>query len=534
VTAPSLVEVDPVPTIAATVSRSVRDDRLSLILELGSLLHREVGFDELFRVIGERVATAMGAERATVFLVDASTGELRSHVASPPVSPEIRLARGQGIVGAVALSGKPILVPDTAKDSRFYGAVDKRTGFTTRNVLAVPIIDAQRVTRGVLQIINHLDEVGHTGFDDEDVAFLSTLAAQIALLIQWTTLRSDDAPRGVWVRGPYNRIVGDSQPMRRVYERLERAAATDVTVLLRGETGTGKGLVARALHANGARRDRPFVTVDCTTLPGTLIESELFGYERGAFTGADRRVHGKIEGADGGTLFLDEIGELALPAQAKLLRLLQERCFERVGGRETVTIDVRIVAATHRDLEAEVARGTFRADLLYRLRVVELPLPSLRERGETEIIALARHFLGVHSRRHARVGLSFEPEAEVALARHRWPGNVRELEHAVERAVVLAEDVQILPEHLGLSRAPSLPPSFSASSSSPPRDRELGPAGTSPATVTGVLLPHGLTLDEATRRYVNATVQNASGNRSEAARILGVGRNTLARKTSKP
>ncbi len=499
---------EPAGGFAGRLASSVRDDRLSLILDLGTLLYREVGFDALFQLIGERVARAVGAERATIFLVDAATGELRSHVASPSETPEIRLSRGQGIAGSVALSGKPIHVPDTRVDDRFYGAVDKRTGFTTRSVLAVPIVDARRATRGVLQAINPVAGV----FTDEDVAFLSALATQIALVFEWTTLRSDDAPRGVWVRGPYNRIVGDSAPMQRVYDRLERAAATDVTVLLTGETGTGKGLVARALHANGARRDKPFVTVDCTTLPGNLIESELFGYERGAFTGADKRMPGKIEGAQGGTLFLDEIGELAPAAQAKLLRLLQDRCFERVGGRETVEVDVRIVTATHRDLAAEVAKGGFRADLLYRLRVVELSLPSLRERGDGEIVALARHFLGVFTRRHGRLGLVFGGEVEQALARHPWPGNFRELEHAVERAVVLADGPAIRAEHLGL----------------------LPPAATGQAAPTeGVLLPHGLTLDEATRRYADAAVAHAGGNRSEAAKVLGVGRNTLARKVHK-
>jgi Nif-specific regulatory protein len=484
----------------------MRDDRLSLLLDFGATLHREVGLDALLDALAERVARALGAERATIFLVDAATGELRSRVAVPRGLPEIRLRPGQGLAGAVAESGRPLRAVDPAADPRWCGEVDRRTGYTTRNVLAVPVLDARKATRGVVQAINKREGP----FNEHDELFLATLAAQIALAFEWTTLRPDGAPRGVWLRGPYNHIVGDGEAMQTVYRRLERAAATDATVLLTGETGTGKGLFARAVHANSPRSAGPFAVVDCTTLPGGLVESELFGHERGAFTGAERRTPGRVEAAHRGTLFLDEIGELPPPAQAKLLRLLQERRFERVGGRETLEVDVRIIVATHRDLAAEVARGAFREDLYYRLRVIELALPPLRARGAAEVVALARHFLGSYARRHRREGLALGPAALEALAAHHWPGNVRELEFALERAVVLAEGVTILPEHLGLR----------------------GPAATAPVE-RGVVLPHGLTLDEACRRYAEATVAACGGNRTEAARRLGVGRNTLARKAPK-
>jgi Nif-specific regulatory protein len=482
----------------------VGDERLSLLLDLGSMLHREVVLDDLLQQIGRRVAAALGAERATVFVVDAATGELRSRIADLPELREIRLAPGQGVAGHVAQTGRPVLVEDTAKNPHWYPEVDRATGFHTRNMLAVPILDARRATRGVVQVINKVEG----SFSGQDEAFLSALAGQIALAFDWTTLRPDGAPRGVVVRGPYNHIVGDSAAMNRVYGAMQRVAGTDATVLLLGETGVGKGLVARALHANSRRASGPFITVDCTTLPGSLIESELFGHEKGAFTGADRRVAGRVEQADGGTLFLDEIGELAPAAQAKLLRLLQDRCFERVGGRETVQVDVRILTATHRDLVAEVARGTFRQDLFYRLRVVEISLPPLRERGPREIEALARHFLGVYARRHQRPRLDLSPAALTALFHHRWPGNVRELEHSIERAVVLCDAPAISPEHLGLLALPT----------------------SSPAPEEGVLLPHGLSLDEAAQRYTEATLAHCGGNQSEAARRLGVGRNTLARR----
>jgi Nif-specific regulatory protein len=311
----------------------------------------------------------------------------------------------------------------------------------------------------------------------------------------------------VSVRGPFNHIVGASAPMQQVYEQILRAAAVDATVLLRGETGSGKGLFARAIHANCKRRDAPLVTVDCTTLPAPLVESELFGHERGAYTGADRRVSGKVELARGGTLFLDEVGDLPPAIQAKLLRFLQDRSFERLGGRETLSSDVRVVAATHRDLESMVANGEFRQDLFYRLRVVEIRLPSLRERGGDEIASLAEHFLGVYTVRHDRAGMTLTPAAVRAMRAHTWPGNVRELEHAIERAVVLAPGPRIDAEHLGLATS--------------------SPLATDDA---GVRMPLGLTLAEVERRYVQATLAANDGNMTRAAEKLGVGRNTLKRK----
>jgi Nif-specific regulatory protein len=248
------------------------------------------------------------------------------------------------------------------------------------------------------------------------------------------------------------------------------------------------------------------VTIDCTTLPESLAESELFGHERGAFTGADRRTPGRVEMAAGGTLFLDEIGELSAAVQAKLLRLLQERAFERVGGREVLRADVRVVAATHRDLESLVARGLFREDLLYRLRVVEIALPPLRERGADELLSLAEHFLALFARRHGRTARALSRAAREVITAHRWPGNVRELEHALERAVVLGEGDEVRVEDLDL--------------------RAGGPAREGDA----LSLPYGLTLDEVQRRYAAAAVTRADGNQSEAARSLGVSRNTLRRK----
>ncbi len=335
------------------------------------------------------------------------------------------------------------------------------------------------------------------------------LALQLGRALPLTTLRADDASGpGLTLRGPFNRIVGRGPAMAPVYERIALSAQTDATVLLRGETGTGKTLLARAIHVNSARADGPFITVDCTTLPGPLVESELFGHERGAFTGADRRVPGKVELAAGGTLFLDEIGDLPLDIQGKLLRFLQDRTFERIGGRETLSSDARILCATHHDLERAVEDGRVRRDLYYRVRVVQIEVPTLAARGRAEIERLARHFADLYARRYGRPEPHLEGDALSALFAHRWPGNVRELEHWIESAIVLAPDSVI--------RASAFPERPPGPTSLPPED-------------DAARIPLGLSASEARDAYIRATVRACGGNRSEAARRLGLSRNTIAR-----
>jgi Nif-specific regulatory protein len=303
---------------------------------------------------------------------------------------------------------------------------------------------------------------------------------------------------------------------------IVRAAQTAATVLLHGATGPGTGLLARAIHVNSSRREQPFVHVDCTTLPAALVESELFGHERGAYTGADQRVIGKVESANGGTLFLDEVGELPLPLQGKLLRFVQERQFERIGGRETLTADVRLVAATNRDLAGMVNAGLFRSDLYFRLRVVEIEIPPLRARGGDDIADLAEHFVQQFSRRYRKGPLRLAEASRPALTAYAWPGNVRELENTIERAVVLSQGPTITVKDLGLRTA--VPGTAS--------DSMVGiPAISSAAIPTpdGVHLPGDLSLEEAERRYARAVLEREGGNQSAAARALGISRNKLAR-----
>jgi Nif-specific regulatory protein len=398
-------------------------------------------------------------------------------------------------------------LPSAEGDRRFFREIDRKTGYRTRSVLAAPLRDRDGNVIGVVQVLN----AKRGSFTAPDAEYLKRLAAEAALAIENTSLyaivrpqrRDGGAPLPVRYR--YNRIVGESPAMQRVYDLTRRAAATDATVLLRGESGTGKELIARAIHYNSARRDAPFVKVDCTTIPPTLMENELFGHERGAYTGADARARGKVEAADGGTLFVDEIGELPLPLQSKILRLLQDREFERVGGTRTLSADVRVVTATHRDLEAMVGRGQFREDLYYRIKVVQLVLPPLRERGPEDVIRLAEHFLDVYRRKHGKPLLRFGAAARERLVQHRWPGNIRELEHCVESAVVLCEGSEIGAEQLAL-----------------PLGRRAGRSDEAEFRIRP--------LADVEREHILRTIEAAAGNRSRAAEMLGIGRNTLLRK----
>ena len=322
--------------------------------------------------------------------------------------------------------------------------------------------------------------------------------------------------------GGYGDIVGRSAPMRRLFTQLDRVAPSDVTVLIQGESGTGKELVAQALHARSGRRGT-FVALNCAAIPETLQESELFGHEKGAFTGAAARSIGKFEQAHRGTLFLDEVAELSPATQAKLLRVLQQRSFQRVGGSEVVEVDIRLLAATHRDLPAEVSAGRFREDLYFRLAVLELRIPPLRER-EGDVVLLAHQFLAAADR-GGQAERSFGLDALEALVTYDWPGNVRELQNAVERAAVMAPGEMILladlPERIRASVA-DLPPSSSAEAAD-----EHGSAA---RVMAGLTIPAGVTLEALERLAIEEAFRRTGGNISQMSRELGIGRTALYRK----
>ena len=307
-------------------------------------------------------------------------------------------------------------------------------------------------------------------------------------------------------------IVGESEKMKAVFETIRKVAPTDASVHIHGESGTGKELVARALHRLSNRRDAPFVKVNCGALTETLLESELFGHEKGAFTGAIKRKLGRFELAHGGTIFLDEIGDVSPALQLKLLRVLQEREFERVGGEQTLKVDVRVVSATNKDLKKEVEAGRFREDLYYRLHVVPIVLPPLRERGD-DVLLLARHFAQTIGERMGREAHSFSPEAEARLLRYPWPGNVRELENAVEQALVFAEGPCIEVDDL---------PAFLKD---PPR------GGLFSVPLGQATLPE--ILEDLERQLIEQAYEKAKGVKTETARLLGIKPSALYYKLDK-
>ncbi len=478
----------------------------AVLLAVGGLLHREVAIDDLLKRLVEHIRGVMKADRGTIYLVDNGTREVFSKAADLPELEEIRLRVGQGVAGFVAQTGEVVNVPTTRSDARFYAGVDARTGYKTESILAAPMRDANGAIIGVVQLLN---KAGGT-FPLEDEAELRRLAAQAALAVEATTLYADlsrapaedQAP--LPLEGQFNRIVGSADALRQACRLTAKAAASEATVLVRGESGTGKELFARAIHVNSPRSDGPFVKVDCAALPANLIENELFGHERGAFTGADEKAAGKFDAAKGGTIFLDEIGELPLEVQGKLLRVLQDRDFVRVGGTETIATDVRVVAATNRDLEKQVEDGEFRSDLYYRIKVVQIALPALRERGAADIRRLAQHFTVKAAKRHGRAVPTISDAAYAKLVAYAWPGNVRELENCLESAVVIMDGTRITPDDLPL----------------PDRPRPTG------ATATPVVRP----LEDVEREHILAVVDHVEGNRTLAARLLGIGRNTLTRK----
>src|SRR5690349_4907858 len=313
----------------------------------------------------------------------------------------------------------------------------------------------------------------------------------------------------------FRQIIGESPAMKKMLGLAAKVAESEVSsVLLQGESGTGKDLLAKAIHYGSQRADRPFVAINCAALPATLIESELFGYEKGAFTDAKARKEGLFEQAEGGTLLLDEIGELELSLQAKLLRVLEEGAFRRVGGLKDIPLDVRVLAASNRDLKTESEAGRFRLDLYYRLSIIQIDIPPLRERGD-DVLLLSQHYvdtLGSKLRRRRITGLS--PEAIAIFRKYDWPGNVRELRNVIERALILEEAEQITTEYLPGSLLMSRP-------------MQQPSSGTDDGSPKFVLPPEGISLDEAELSFVRQAIQRSGGNQTRAAELLGISRDQL-------
>ncbi len=437
----------------------IQQIELQALHEIALLIGRATDLDHTLRAILKILHETLHMERATLSLVDRTGGRLRIRTSYGLTKEEEErgvYSIGEGITGQVFKSAQPFVVPDIKDEPLFLNKTGSRNSFLLKkdkiSFIGVPVI-LNGETVGVLSVDRLFAQ--DVSFE-EDIRFLTVVAALTAqflnlhqaiyskqehLIEENRSLKAE-----LHARYKYPNIVAVSKIMQDVLVTVEKAAPTRATVLIMGESGTGKELIARAIHEGSQRQKAPFIKINCAAIPETLLESEFFGHEKGAFTGAFARKKGRFEMADKGTLFLDEIGELPLSLQAKLLRALQEQEFERVGGSNTVQVDVRVIAATNRGLDAAVADGTFRADLYYRLNVVPIVIPPLRNRVE-DIPPIVDHFLRQYNLSHHK-NVKLSRQALDILISYDWPGNVRELQNLIERLLIMTESDCIQPEEL--------------------------------------------------------------------------------------
>ena len=479
-------------------ARITRD--LNALLKISTLLSTIHEPTQLQRSLLETVLDTIPAERGAIMLVEKDSEELiASYGTGKRAEQPIRISRS--VVEKVLHEAAAMLCVETNDDRLFRDAQSLVTAQVC-SLLCVPLVIRERA-KGLIYLDTSdpaitLDE-GHLQLLTA-IGVIASVAIENAQHVQWLEGENQRLHRQISLE---HNMIGESPRMCEVFRFLEKIAPTDATVLVRGESGTGKELVAHAIHTNSSRSEKPFVAINCAVLSETLLESELFGHEKGAFTSAVAQKRGRLEVADGGTLFLDEVGELTPATQAKLLRVLQERQFERVGGTRTVSVDVRIVAATNRNLEEAITAGMFRQDLYYRLNVISLTLPPLRERRE-DIPLLAYYFIAKYSKKCKRLVSGISAEARNCLMAYDWPGNVRELENAIERAVVLGNTEVIMPD--------DLPESLLATNAASPR-----------------LPNYHEAVNEMKKKFILQAIEQANGNFTDAAKLLGIHSTNLHR-----
>ena len=432
--------------------RVSKNDNIQLVTvyEVSKVLSSSLDLHKTMRSVLNILSNHLQMLRGMVALVQ-EDGELQVIAASGLEQDEIELGRfkrGEGVMGYILKSGVPAVVPDIAKEPIFLNRTGSRKGKSKGIISFVGVpIKVGRETIGVLSFDRESGDKEEARHYGSDVSFLTMVANLIGQTVRLHQKVAQDRANLMQekfrlqseLHGKYSleNVVGQSKAMQAVFSEVHQVAPSKSTVLLRGESGTGKEVIARAIHHLSPRRDKPFIKVNCAALSETLLESELFGHERGSFTGASQERKGRFELAHGGTLFLDEIGDISPAFQTKLLRVLQEREFERVGGTKTIRVDVRLVAATNRNLEEAVARGDFREDLYYRINVVSIFLPPLRERRE-DVPALAEHFLRIANEENNK-HLKFSVESMQVMSNCQWPGNVRELGNCVERIAAMTQ-----------------------------------------------------------------------------------------------
>jgi transcriptional regulator with GAF, ATPase, and Fis domain len=473
---------------------------LRRLIRFSATLLQSRDADALLEALLDEAVAITGADRAVLLVLQESQLTVRAaRNVSGQSLPDARQQLSETILTKVLRTCEPLLVQNALADPEFSASASV-VDLQLSSVMCVPLGD-RPPPFGLLYLGT---DRFRGGFDADALDLLTIFAAQASLLLQnaqlLDELRLDVRElRDRLEHQRYGELVGACAGMRDVYRRVDKVAPTDITVLLQGETGTGKELIAREIHLRSPRSAGPFMILNCGALPETLLETELFGHVRGAFTGAVASRPGRFQAASGGTLFLDEVGEMTPALQVKLLRALDEKQVTRVGETRPEAVDIRVVAATHRVLEDEVRRGSFREDLYYRLNTLSVRLPPLRERGD-DVLVLARYFLGLFTAEYRSRARGFSPQALSAMRKHAWPGNIRELKNRIQRAVVLAERPLLRPDDLELVSEDAVP-----------------------------VLPLAQAREEFQRRYIEQVLERNGGNRTRAARELGVDPRTVFR-----
>lgn len=486
------------------------DSLVERLHEIASWVSSSQDLEKLLELVLETAVGILNAKAGSILLLNrrtkkldfkATTGEKRQEVKS------FTIKLGQGIAGRVAETGEPLLISHVAQNPMWDSSISHSLRLDTQSIACVPMQSEGRVI-GVLEVIDKTDGRPLTESDLRDLSVFSSVAARAIqnakrfekVSQEYRDLREELAAK--------HKIVGNSLGLTKITDQALKVANSNASTLILGESGTGKELLAHLIHQSSPRKDGPLVVLNCAALQETLLEAELFGYEKGSFTGALKRKIGKFEMADGGTIFLDEIGEMSAGMQAKLLRVLQEGVFYRVGGNESISVDVRVLSATNRDIANDVKEGRFREDLYYRLNIVSIQMPALRDRKE-DIPMLAEHFLDEFRTQRGLPNLILSEEAIQRMRQYDWPGNIRELRNAIERAVVMGDDKKIRAEDL--------------------------PIFNSQTCNSG--LEVGLTLKDALNRFkkefISLNLEHTGGNRSQAAKIMGIQRTYLSRLISK-
>jgi Nif-specific regulatory protein len=494
-------------------------NELSLLFEVSQILERSMDLRDVGGAILKVMTEHTGMVRGTLTLLNRETGEIQIEAAqglSASQQGRGRYKPGEGITGRVVQSGRPMVVPSISDEPKFLNRTRARADIKKQNVsfLCVPI-KMGRETIGALSV----DQVFADSVAlEEDVRLVSVIGQMVAQAVRMRQESQEERERLLVENERLKRqlesrfrpanLIGNSRAMQEVYDLIAQVAKSDATVLIRGESGVGKELVAHAIHYNSRRSSKPFVKVNCAALPETVIESELFGHEKGAFTGALHERKGRFELAHGGTIFLDEIGDLSPTMQIRLLRVLQEREFERVGGTDTIKVDVRVVAASNRDLEQLMNEQTFRSDLYYRLNVFPIHIPPLRER-RTDILDLANFFVEKYSKANHKDVRRISTPAIDMLTSYHWPGNVRELENVIERGVLLSSDDVLHGHHL--------PPTLQT------------------AEASGTVVEETLdaALERLEREMIVEALKNTRGNMAKAAHTLGITERIMGLRTKK-